>query len=289
MNMKPVPPNKPFAPKQYSHYHAKKPKHFHHNKQKMYRPEPDRVENLESLQGDIIPNAIEYILSRNFLEDGIPRSDFNLLDSFDDKFLPSYVMPHDPLTGVLDHRIETYELKNKFPTCMTWTPNGNRILVGNSKGKVSMIDSTSFSQHELNIHPTKAVKALGITHNNKFMLIGDEEGTIKYLDSNYKEVLEARPSQEVSEGVREISFAPTDAKFVTAHDKDKSLRIWDLEKGVPDRTMIHGNDIHCCQWHPHYGLIASGSKDATIKFWDPNSGEELASLINHANSINCIK
>jgi hypothetical protein len=62
---KPVPPNKPFAPKPYSHshYHAKKPKHFHHNKQKMmYRPEPDRVENLESLQGDIIPNAIEYIL-----------------------------------------------------------------------------------------------------------------------------------------------------------------------------------------------------------------------------------
>ena len=60
--MKPVPPNKPFAPKGYSHYHAKKPKHFHHNKPKMYRQEPDRVENLESLQGDIIPNAIEYIL-----------------------------------------------------------------------------------------------------------------------------------------------------------------------------------------------------------------------------------
>lgn len=79
--------------------------------------------------------------------------------------LPSYVMPHDPLTGVLDHRIETYELKNKFPTCMTvrmflelyfnenkWTPNGNRILVGNSKGKISMIDSTNFSQHEVNVH-----------------------------------------------------------------------------------------------------------------------------------------
>lgn len=63
---KPIPPSKPFAPKQFthSHFHAKKPKHhFHHNKQKMYhRQEPDRVENLESLQGDIIPNAIEYIL-----------------------------------------------------------------------------------------------------------------------------------------------------------------------------------------------------------------------------------
>ena len=32
-------------------------------------------------------------------------------------------------------------------------------------------------------------------------------------------------------------FSPTDAKFVTAHDKDKTLRIWDLETGVPERSM----------------------------------------------------
>lgn len=80
---------------------------------------------------------------------------------------------------------------------------------------------------------------------------------------------------------------------MTANDKDKTLRIWDLERGEIDISMskildieiyfimknkVHGNDIHCCQWHPYYGLIASGSKDATIKFWDPKSGEELASL-----------
>lgn len=43
-------------------------------------------------------------------------------------------------------------------------------------------------------------------------------------------------------------------------------------------SQVHGNEINCCQWHPFQGLIASGSKDSTIKFWDPNSGEELASL-----------
>ena len=39
-----------------------------------------------------------------------------------------------------------------------WTPNGNRILVGNSKGKISMIDSTNFSQHEVNVHVIECFK-----------------------------------------------------------------------------------------------------------------------------------
>ena len=30
---------------------------------------------------------------------------------------------------------------------------------------------------------------MGITKKNKFMLVGDEEGVIKYLDSNYKELM----------------------------------------------------------------------------------------------------
>jgi polyadenylation factor subunit 2 len=40
----------------------------------------------------------------------------------------------------------------------------------------------------------------------------------------------------------------------------------------------HANDIICCQWHPHLGLIVSGSKDRSMKLWDPNAGEEIANL-----------
>jgi len=116
------------------------------------------------------------------------------------------------------------------------------------------------------------VKALGITHNNKFMLVGDEEGAIKYFDSNYKEVrvpirtlrisvswnylgsktisrsLRRRERDIVRENILYPSnkldrFAPTDAKFVTANDKDKTLRIWDLENGVIDKSMSKYREI----------------------------------------------
>ena len=40
----------------------------------------------------------------------------------------------------------------------------------------------------------------------------------------------------------------------------------------------HGNDITSCEWHPFQSLIASASKDHSIKLWCPRSKEELATM-----------
>ena len=40
----------------------------------------------------------------------------------------------------------------------------------------------------------------------------------------------------------------------------------------------HGWDVRCVEWHPYKGLLVSGSKDNTIKFWDPRTATALTSL-----------
>jgi WD40 repeat protein len=42
----------------------------------------------------------------------------------------------------------------------------------------------------------------------------------------------------------------------------------------------HGADVKCVDWHPTKGLVVSGSKDSQqpIKFWDPKTGQSLATL-----------
>lgn len=41
-----------------------------------------------------------------------------------------------------------------------------------------------------------------------------------------------------------------------------------------------------CEWHPTKGLIASCSKDALVKLWDPRAGgDALSSLHGHKTSI----
>jgi polyadenylation factor subunit 2 len=45
-------------------------------------------------------------------------------------------------------------------------------------------------------------------------------------------------------------------------------------------TIGHGSDVKCVDWHPHKGLLVSGSKDSQqpIILWDPKSGKKLATL-----------
>jgi polyadenylation factor subunit 2 len=77
------------------------------------------------------------------------------------------------------------------------------------------------------------------------------------------------------------SFSPTDTRCVTGGD-DSAVRLWSLGSGgaVQEAEMIrHGGQVASLEWHPTLSLIASGSRDATVKLWDPSAGpEELASL-----------
>jgi polyadenylation factor subunit 2 len=45
--------------------------------------------------------------------------------------------------------------------------------------------------------------------------------------------------------------------------------------------------VKCVDWHPHKGLLVSGSKDSQqpIILWDPKSGQKLATLYVHSSSL----
>lgn len=47
----------------------------------------------------------------------------------------------------------------------------------------------------------------------------------------------------------------------------------------------HGGDVKYCQWHPTKGLIASCSKDALTKLWDPRNGQCMHTLHGHKSTI----
>lgn len=97
------------------------------------------------------------------------------------------------------------------------------------------------------------------------------------------------------EAIRGLSFSPDDGRFATASD-DATIRIWAFEESREERVLTgtrvpaletlhvltqlqgHGWDVKCVEWHPTKGLLASGSKDNLIKFWDPRTGTVLSTL-----------
>jgi len=75
---------------------------------------------------------------------------------------------------------------------------------------------------------------------------------------------------------------------VTCSD-DGLLRIFSfcVEKpAVEVELRGHGLNVTCVAWHPtDAALIASGSKDNTVKLWDGGSGREVATLSKHTGFV----
>jgi polyadenylation factor subunit 2 len=127
-----------------------------------------------------------------------------------------------------------------------------------------------------------AIRCVEYTHTDDWLLSADQAGVVKYWQTNFNNVKEI---QAHPEAVRGLAIAPTDSKFVTCAD-DTTLKIWDFASSTEESTLTgHGWEVKSVDWHPHKGLLVSGSKDHQVKFWDPRTGRCLTTLHGHKNPI----
>jgi WD40 repeat protein len=55
---------------------------------------------------------------------------------------------------------------------------------------------------------------------------------------------------------------------------DSRVHMWAAGRDKPEQVFLgHQSDVKCVEWHPQRALIASGSRDASIRLWDPKMGK----------------
>ncbi|KAF1323757.1 Wd40 repeat-containing protein, partial [Globisporangium splendens] len=173
--------------------------------------------------------------------------------------------------------------KQRCPVnCLTWTPEGRRLITGNSVGEFTLWNGLAFNFETILQAHDDAVRAMVWSHNDNWLVTADHGGVIKYWQSSMTNV---QLLQGHREAVRSLSFSPTDFKFVSCSD-DATVKIWDFESGREERVLTgHGWDVKCVAYHPQKCLLASGSKDNLVKIWDPKSGNSLNTLHGHKNTV----
>lgn len=169
-------------------------------------------------------------------------------------------------------------------------------MTGSTSGEFTLWNGLTFNFETILQAHDSAIRTLRFTHAGTYLASADQSGVIKYFQPNMNNLTAWQAHREA---VRDISFAPDDRRFATASD-DSTVRIWDFEESKEERvlsgiyifsncgdfvyisnsTMLlgHGWDVRCVQWHPTKGLLASGSKDNLVKFWDPRTGTCLSTL-----------
>ncbi|KAJ1850194.1 WD repeat-containing protein 33, partial [Coemansia sp. RSA 486] len=199
-----------------------------------------------------------------------------------DVFPPIFV-PNEPETSMTTRFIWDSKNMVRYPVnVVRWMPDGRFLVTGSSSGEFTLWNGLTFKFETISSAHDTTIRSMKWSHNSEWMISGDSGGIIKYWQPNMNNV---KIIQGHSKSVRELSFSPSDVKFVSASD-DQQIKIWDFGRGVEEQTLNgHINEVRTVDWHPQLGMISSSGKDKIIKLWDPRSGKCLSNIRAHNGAI----
>lgn len=197
--------------------------------------------------------------------------------------LPSEAYKKTPIIDSQSKFVHLSSNKAKHAVhAIKFTPEGRRLLVASHSGEFTLWNGMSFNFETIMQAHDSAILSLNYSHNDDWLLSGDQEGTLKFWQTNFNNVNIINAHEDA---IRDVAFAPGDSKFVTASD-DSSLKIWNFSNGQEESVLKgHNWDVKTADWHPTLGLVVSGSKDNLIKLWDPRSGTAVSTLHGFKHTI----
>jgi polyadenylation factor subunit 2 len=197
--------------------------------------------------------------------------------------LPPAARRDAPAEAVPVRHLHTSLGKSKKPvTVVRWMPEGRRLLAGVHNGEFMLWNGMSFNFETVTAMGSSSLRAAEWSNRKDWLVAANDEGIVYYLQPTLNNPHQFKGHDAP---IRDIAFAPSDTKFVTASD-DNTLKIWDFTSSTNESTFKdHGWDVKACDWHPQKGLVVSGSKDHSVRLWDPRTTRSLTTLHGHKNAI----
>lgn len=170
-------------------------------------------------------------------------------------------------------------------TSISYSPDGKTIAVGNSEGKVSLLNVTDGRKVGEFEGQAGAVQSVAFSRDGKKLASGSWDKTITVWDlatGQAKQVLKS------GEAILSVAFSPG-GDLLASGGLDKTVSIWELSSGKVLRdSQRHSDAVRSVAFSPDGEILASGADDGTVKLWNAQTGAELATLTGHVGAVESI-
>eukprot|EP00753_Platysulcus_tardus_P014507 PLAT4384.1.p1 GENE.PLAT4384.1~~PLAT4384.1.p1 ORF type:complete len:2093 (+),score=763.88 PLAT4384.1:756-6281(+) len=165
---------------------------------------------------------------------------------------------------------ELHCLKSRRPpNVIQYSPNGERLVQGNSDGSLIVWDSTGQTLGLMETSSFRAhftgVSAVVFHPNSRLLVTGGEDSDIKVwkLDGTLRHTLPNHQGR-----VTTLSF-DSSAKRLLSAAVDRKIMVWDMEAVELELELLgHSHDISSAQWTEDGNHLQTFSMDASVKLWN---------------------
>jgi WD40 repeat protein len=134
---------------------------------------------------------------------------------------------------------------------------------------------------------TIQVNCVAFSLDGQLLASASYDGTVKFWNiAAVERKVEARKVEGLGEGRREVALSPDLGLIASASGDGRTVILSDIMTGAAvQRLKGHTDIVWSFAFSADGQLIASGSKDATVRLWKTSTGVEIRKLDGHKNSI----
>jgi WD40 repeat protein len=177
---------------------------------------------------------------------------------------------------------------------LAWSPDG-RILASVTDGPINLWD----------VAAVKKIGTLGESANSvawnprgKTLASANFDGTVSIWDASTTEQRHALEGHDLA--VLTVAYSP-DGKVLASGSHDGAIKLWDAASGkntsnldghvdaaMVSLALVLQPAVCSVAFNLDGKILASGSRDKTIKLWDVTSGKNIATLKGHSDTVNSV-
>ena len=179
---------------------------------------------------------------------------------------------------------------------ISFSPDGRTIVSGSDDGSVRLWDVFSGKHIQTFTRNANRVLSVCFSPDGKMLASGgddtSEEGPgfgIHLRDAHTGELLKVLEGNNY--GTLSVCFSPDGKTLASGGDRssDNILLLWNVDTGEPIevfRSHEPFGSFTSVTFSPDGNIIACASNDQTIRFWSPQTGLLLKTIIGHTESVN---